>query len=448
MSNFKFYLNKTFANGQRAIQLRTHIDKNLFVYQTGCSIIPDLWNKKDQNPITVKKTIKPYRSENAHIDIDLENIKTRLDNMVSSIKKEILAFRTNGEKVDFKVLKKNLDKLFKTVKKSTKTKSKTGPTTLNDFIEDHIRSIENGATYTVGKKIKKYSRSTIKLYKEWKTQYLAFQKSKKKVYDFDDIDMDFYYGYVDYFLKKNYSTNSIGKQVKTLKAILRKAYKKELHQNMTFDNEDFATYKEDVDSIYLTNADLALFYNMDLSDRPHLEKVRDVFLVGCWTALRYSDYKRIKPDHVVTKGNRKFIKFTTQKTTELVMIPLRPELESILEKYDNKLPKTYEQKVNRFIKEIAKELGLNEPTTIVKTKGGLTVEMTVPKYELIQTHTARRTGATLMYKAGIPILDICKITGHRKPESLLRYIKTSKEETAERLSTNDFFSGPKLKKVV
>jgi hypothetical protein len=53
-----------------------------------------------------------------------------------------------------------------------------------------------------------------------------------------------------------------------------------------------------------------------------------------------------------------------------------------------------------------------------------------------------------MYKAGIPILDICKITGHKKPDSLLRYIKISKEETAENLSTNEFFTGKKLRKVV
>lgn len=457
MPDVKFYLKRNTPKQETAITARVYLNGSVFKYGIGKSIYPELWNTDTQMPINgknkdketnkvEKEILKSYKKLNPNLSLDLENIKTRIENIDRDILKEIESYEKRKEVIDLKQLREYLDSLYKTTVKQPQKKSKA--VTLNKFIEDHIKEIENGATYQVGKKIKKYSRSTINVYKEWKTQYLAFQKSKRKVYNFDDIDMDFYKTYVAYFISENYATNSIGKQIKILKALLNVAYDKGLHQNLKFRDKKFVTLKEDVDSIYLTNAELSLFYNLDLSDRPELEMVRDVFLVGCWTALRYSDYKRIKPDHIVTKGKKKYIKFTTQKTTELVMIPLRPELESILEKYDYKLPKTYEQKVNEHIKDIGKELGLSEPTTIGKTKGGLTVEKTVPKYKLIQTHTARRTGATLMYDAKIPLLDIMKITGHRKPESLLKYIKTSKEETAERLSTNEFFSGPNLKKVV
>ncbi len=62
----------------------------------------------------------------------------------------------------------------------------------------------------------------------------------------------------------------------------------------------------------------------------------------------------------------------------------------------------------------------------VKTNEGSKIKLNfVPKYELIMTHTARRTGATLLYKNGVNTLDIMKITGHKTEKTLLNYIKKS-----------------------
>ncbi len=73
------------------------------------------------------------------------------------------------------------------------------------------------------------------------------------------------------------------------------------------------------------------------------------------------------------------------------------------------------------------------------TKGGKLIKNELPKYELIKTHTARRTGATNMYLAGIPTIDIMKITGHRTESEFLKYIKVSKQETATKLSSHPYF---------
>lgn len=445
MSKIKFYLNRTFKNGERSIQLRTFINKSLFTYQTGCSIIPELWDKDISGPTKVKKAIRPYRKNNPHIDTDLENISIKLDNLKTALKRELLVIDTKDQKIDFGELRQVLDSKYKDVVKVVQ-KEKDGTLSLNEFIELHITRIENGEeTYKVKGQIKKYGPSTVKVYKEWKTQFLAFQKKAKKIFDFDDITIDFYNEYVNFFIKKKYSTNSIGKQVKHLKAIMRVSLDRGLHQNKEFLNKAFQTPKTDTDSIYLSDSEVMQFYNVDLSARPHLERCRDVFLVGCWTALRYSDYSRIRPEHIKERDGIKYIEIITQKTTEKVIIPVRPELDAILNKYGYRLPKTYEQKVNTNIKLIAEELEIDEPISISTTKGGITRNKRTPKYELIKTHTARRTGATLMYKAGIPILDICKITGHRKPESLLKYIKVTKQETAKKLSLNPFFKGNQLK---
>lgn len=77
---------------------------------------------------------------------------------------------------------------------------------------------------------------------------------------------------------------------------------------------------------------------------------------------------------------------------------------------------------------------------IVVPKMGL-FTITYPKYELIKTHTARRTGCTNMYLAGIPVIDIMKISGHKTEKEFMKYIKVSKLETAQNLSRHPCFTG-------
>ncbi|MFO7852017.1 MAG: hypothetical protein ACQERS_11285 [Bacteroidota bacterium] len=78
-------------------------------------------------------------------------------------------------------------------------------------------------------------------------------------------------------------------------------------------------------------------------------------------------------------------------------------------------------------------------------KGGLKITSEVPKCDLIKTHTARRTGCTNMYLAGIKPIDIMKISGHKTEREFLAYIKTGKEETAKKLHSHPYFIGNQLK---
>ena len=84
--------------------------------------------------------------------------------------------------------------------------------------------------------------------------------------------------------------------------------------------------------------------------------------------------------------------------------------------------------------------GLDEWIEITTTKGGFTSKTRARKWELIHTHTARRTGATLMYLSGMDVYDICKITGHSSIQMLERYIKADELETVRKLSeVYDYF---------
>src|SRR5690606_40107687 len=129
----------------------------------------------------------------------------------------------------------------------------------------------------------------------------------------------------------------------------------------------------------------------------------------------------------------------TQKTNYRVVIPIKPIVFDILTKYNFLLPSTYEQKVNKYIKVVAQMCGIDSLIEIKENVGSKVTSKFIPKYQLIMTHTARRTGATLLYKFGVPTLDIMKITGHKTEKNLLNYIKINVEENVNRLRDNKIF---------
>jgi integrase len=101
--------------------------------------------------------------------------------------------------------------------------------------------------------------------------------------------------------------------------------------------------------------------------------------------------------------------------------------------------------VNRFIKTVAYQCGINEVLRWEATKYGKRYNTEAPKWKLITCHTGRRTAASNMYRAGIKTLDIMKLTGHRSEKSFLQYIRLTNEEVALELSKHPYFTGTTLK---
>ena len=261
-------------------------------------------------------------------------------------------------------------------------------------------------------------------------------------FDFADIDLKFYDDFVAWFTAKNYSVNTIGRHVKELKIIMRAAREEGLHDNGLIESRKFRVLTADVENIYLTESEIRAIANLDLSDNKHKDIARDVFLVGCYTAQRFSDYSTINEGNIRTlESGQLVIDLKQQKTGNHVIIPVRPELQAILDKYENRLPKSYEQKVNKFIKEIAREAGITEKIEVSYVENGERKTHLVEKCDLVKTHTARRSGATNMYLAGIPTIAIMKITGHKTEKEFMKYIKITEEQTAMELMNHPYFSG-------
>lgn len=116
-------------------------------------------------------------------------------------------------------------------------------------------------------------------------------------------------------------------------------------------------------------------------------------------------------------------------------------IRAIPDKYEKRLPKAYEQKVNKFIKEVAREAGITEKIEVSYVENGEKKTHLVDKCDLVKTHTACRSGATNMYLAGIPTIAIMKITGHKTEKEFMKYIKITEEQTVMELMNHPYFSG-------
>ena len=334
--------------------------------------------------------------------------------------------------------------------------------TLNKYIDLYLKQIATGGRQTA--RGRNFAPSSVKSIKMAMTRFKEFQKAMKREYDFNDINMDFYYAYNAFLKKKNYNINTCGKCIKELKTVIAAAQSEGHHSNQIWRDNRFKGNRVEVDSIFLTREELDKIMAVDMSKfSPAHEQARDIFMIGVWTAQRVSDYNYIQkedfntlvknalreeddPDHPgekkawVERQEITFLNIRQQKTGAKVAIPCNSALKAILEKYDYQVPHLPDQVINRYIKDIAQAAGLTDLVEIESTKGGTPKTEKIEKYKLIHTHTARRTGATLMYLDGIDIYDIMKITGHTSPKMLKKYIRADSLQVVEKLTDKyDYF---------
>ena len=312
---------------------------------------------------------------------------------------------------------------------------------LDAYVNLYLEQAEAGKRKT--RKGLNFSAGTIKSIRIVRNLVADFQAKTDRCYDFDDIDYDFRARFIDYLYNdRHYNVNTAAKCLNTLVTILSSAETEGYHNNRKCLASQFRAKRKDVDTVYLTREELISLVQADIS---HLSKnheiARDIFMVGVYTAQRVSDYNSIGAENIIWNEDRSIIINLRQKKTGVwVTIPAREELKQILQKYDYRLPRINDKMINICIKEVAKVAGIDTPVTIETTSGGVSVLATHPKYELIQTHTARRTAATLMYLAGMDAFNICAVTGHSSIAMLKKYIKADKIERAKALSSDAAFS--------
>jgi len=420
--NPKFQLSNPKATVETSINLVFYYGggKRLF-YSTGKKVDPKQWDSEKERIKNTRGDLNT-RNKNKGINKRIEDIIDKVDQIFDDYDRRRV-IPTKG------MIKAELDKSFKAT-------DSTGPMNLIQFAQKVIDDSTDGARLT--KKGKRIAEVTIKGYQTTLNHLEDFHKSKRFPMNFEDIDMTFYKTFVRYFNSEKKATNTIGKNIKNVKVFLKEAYKLGLSQNKIFENEDFRVIEEETDQIYLSMEELTKLYNHDFKADKRLERVRDLFVLGCFTGLRFGDMEGLSKDNIIERGTR--IKLRMKKTGDLVVIPLHSMAKSILKKYKGSPPPIISnQKLNEYLKEMGGKAKINEQVSKTITRGGMRTDKIEYKYNLITVHTARRSFATNMYLADVPTLSIRMITGHRTEKSFLKYIRISAEENADLLMTHVFF---------
>ena len=238
------------------------------------------------------------------------------------------------------------------------------------------------------------------------------KKGERKDYDREDITglknstikkkLDFLTWYMNWATEHGYNTNMAYKTFRpTLKETQRKV-------------------------IYLSKPELERLKQLTIPPGfSHLETVRDVFLFCCFSGLRHSDVYNlrrndIKDDH---------LEITTVKTADSISIELNGVTRSILEKYkdfdfagNKALPVIQNQPMNRELKDLCKLAGIKEKIRITTYTGNQRKDEIKEKWELVGTHTGRRTFIVNCLSLGIPPNVVMKWTGHSDYKSMKPYI--------------------------
>lgn len=200
------------------------------------------------------------------------------------------------------------------------------------------------------------------------------------------------------------------------------------------DNTSYKTFKstsEENEVVFLSEEELMSLYNMKIENE-RLDRVRDLFVYQCLTGVRYSDIQNIQHSDI----DGATWKVRTQKTRQILEIPLSNLALSILAKYKEfpqPLPIISNQKQNKYIKELCELAEIDALVTTVKYKGSNRVETTVKKYKIIGTHTARRTFISLSLQKGMKADVIMAITGHTTYKMMQKYLKIADEHKRDEM---------------
>lgn len=228
----------------------------------------------------------------------------------------------------------------------------------------------------------------------------------KLTHKMDDIPIkDVTSGIIDDFehflrIKKGCANNAAVRYIRYLKSVIRTGIANKWIEDDPFVGKRYVRTKPKREK--LTEAELQRIIELDLSELPRLDLVRDTFVFCCFTGLAFADISTLKREHVVTddKGEM-WIRKAREKTDEMSVIPMLEIPRRLMEKYrshprvvekDAVIPVISNQRMNSYLDEIASKAEIKKHLT---------------------THIARHTFATMSLNNHVPIETVSKMLGHK-----------------------------------
>ncbi len=397
------------------VYVRGLVKGKTFYANIGEKIKPILWDKDKQH---AKKSFIGSPELNRKIMTIRSGLTENLTNIETSA-------RLKGEHLSSITVKKEIDRYFNKTDNIEKT-----------LIEnlDLFKEIRRGDI----------SPAFLEKFENLKNHLLDFEAYTKYRISFDSINLLFYDKFRNYQwkVKGNVNTTTYG-LIHNLKIFLNWCTERGINTNTEY--KRFKVLSSKVDTVHLTSEELFAIFNLDLSKSNRLASVRDTFCFACFTGARFSDVKNIQRDDI--RGNTWHLRtLKTGKKEETLIIPLNGYAFSIIERHQDEIKPLKVislSKMNKYIKEVCEMALINEPIRITSYTGSERKEETYKKFELVGTHTARRTFITLSLERGMSPEVVMSITGHKEYSTFKKYIRLTDKVKQSEMSR--VWSNPNLK---
>ncbi len=234
------------------------------------------------------------------------------------------------------------------------------------------------------------------------------------------------------YLSENMYNDALKKNLAYLKSFVKWAKKKHYTVCEDFDNYKPKLPKSHIEVKYLSLEELDCIYNLKLEEGSALDQTRDFFIFQCYTALRYSDLKQLRPKNITKLDDGTYIlRLLTEKDDDDVSYPLAKRAVEIYEKYSKHVydggrlfPILSNQKYNDHLKELGKAAGLKGEWIDYEYRLQEKIAVHTPKCDL-STHTARRTFIVTALNEGVSTNLIMLITSHSDYKAMTPYIKAT-----------------------
>lgn len=404
-----------------SIRIKVSIDGTYITLYPGKSIETCHWDKR-------KCFLKSYPGQ---------SVTNRLIRSLKQLEIEILnlldEYKNGNPRLTFLEFEEKLNLLIdnpKTKFNATKNTSIGTKESLFEFVELFIKDCETGIRLSHKRQlIKPKTLSTYKTIKSYIKKFEDKYQRKLILSEFNQRDIDKMSDFL--IIDCELAMNTHGKIMTDLLQVVKYAERLKKIPPSRLIELKFDTQREETDSIYLTETEILELMAISDFQNPVEEHVRDVFVVGCFTAMRFSDYSTLVGSAI--RNNR--YEFVQTKTGDKVTLPIHPVVKQILEKYNYSLPEVPpNREFNKIIKIVGARLkSLQIPFIKQITYKRERIQITKMKHDFLMTHTARRSFCSNEYLRKTDPMIIMAISGHKSHKSFMRYIKVTNDQYADQM---------------
>lgn len=396
-----------------------------FKISLGKKILPEFWDNKTKQAIVSNQIRQIDQRANKRINKYLKEVEQCVEDTFSGCK-------YFSDEMGYMVRNSLRERIAKIGQEEQKEENKKALSVL-DFVQKVIDEMPNKLVKRTGKFIDERTVGHHKIVKKRLEKFFAFKKWGDGTFDL--FNKKFENEMEKWMLQtEDYTPNTVCATFSVMKVWLNQAEEEGLITDKSFHSWKSKGY--DVEHIYLNEEELEKIYNVDFSEyqRKHpnttIEQTRDLFIVASKVGLRISDLNSLNSSN--WDMDNKTVQVHTKKTTKTVLVPLSKEVVAIYKKYQGKFPKAIDKThFNNHLRKIGEMAKINQTIFIKSNSGGKIEIEEKKKYELISSHTARRSFATNLYIKSKNARMVMEFTGHTTEENFRKYICWDKEEVVE-----------------